>query len=75
MFAEMRAALSISKATDILDHIYSLPPDEQTAAMDSIRAIEAQAMLQQEAQPGLSELVEYLEERGVKLGLCTRNFE
>ena len=75
MFSEMRAALSITKATDILDHVYSLPPDKQTAAMKSIRDIEARAMLQQEAQPGLAELVEYLEARGVRMGLCTRNFE
>ena len=75
MFAEMRAALRITKATDILDHVYSLPPDEQVVAMNSIRAIEARAMLQQEAQPGLLELMEYLEGRRVRMGLCTRNFE
>ena len=32
-------------------------------------------MLSQEPQPGLTELIEYLERRGVKMGLCTRNFE
>lgn len=32
-------------------------------------------MIQQEAQPGLLPLIEYLESRGVRMGLCTRNFE
>lgn len=32
-------------------------------------------MHEQEAQPGLVELIEYLERRGVRMGLCTRNFE
>lgn len=32
-------------------------------------------MLEQEAQPGLHELISYLESRGVRMGLCTRNFE
>lgn len=74
-FFVTRAALSITKATDVLDHIYSLPHEEQSAALASIRAIEAKAMLQQEAQPGLLPLIEYLESRGLRMGLCTRNFE
>lgn len=32
-------------------------------------------MLEQEPQPGLGELVGYLEGRGVRMGVCTRNFE
>lgn len=32
-------------------------------------------MLTQEPQPGLLELMEYLRERGVRRGLCTRNYE
>lgn len=32
-------------------------------------------MLRQEPQPGLEELMEYLEKRGVRKGICTRNFE
>ena len=70
-----RAALSISPKTDILDHIHSLPEPQQSAAQASIRAIESEAMLLQEPQPGLNELMEYLENRGVRMALCTRNFE
>ncbi len=38
-------------------------------------AIESTAMLSQEPQPGLTELIDYLERRNVRMALCTRNFE
>ncbi|KAL9019008.1 MAG: hypothetical protein Q9185_003659, partial [Variospora sp. 1 TL-2023] len=69
-----RQVLGITKATDILDHIRSLPQPAQDEAQMAIRAIESAAMVQQEAQPGLHELISYLERRGVRMGLCTRNF-
>lgn len=43
--------------------------------MEKIRAIEREAMLAQQPQPGLVELMDYLERRGVRRALCTRNFE
>jgi len=70
-----RAALEISPKTDILDHILSLPEPAQSDAFTAIRAIESSAMLEQEPQPGLMELVEYLESKKMRMGLCTRNFE
>ena len=71
-----RAALNIPKTTDILDHIYSLPSTaEQEDAMAAIRAIEGAAMLEQKPQVGLVQLMRYLEGRGVRKGICTRNFE
>lgn len=75
MFRQMREALHIPKSTDILDHIHSLPQPAQDDAQTAIRAIESAAMVEQEAQPGLDELIGYLERRGVRMGLCTRNFE
>ncbi|OTA90492.1 hypothetical protein M434DRAFT_397943 [Hypoxylon sp. CO27-5] len=76
MFTQMRAVLGIPKSTDILEHVYSLPtPSQQEAAMESIRAIERQSMREQVAQPGLADLMAYLEARGVRKGICTRNFE
>ncbi|KAL8654058.1 MAG: hypothetical protein Q9226_003583 [Calogaya cf. arnoldii] len=75
MFAQMREALQITKSTDILNHIHSLPQPAQDDAQTTIRAIESAAMIEQEAQPGLNELITYLESRGVRMGLCTRNFE
>ena len=76
MFGQMRAALGITKGTDILDHIYALPtPEKQHEAMESIRNIERAAMASQEAQPGLAPLMDYLDARGVPKAICTRNFE
>lgn len=76
MFAQMRSALKITKEIDILDHIYSLPtPEAQQEAMESIREIERTAMASQKAQPGLLELMSYLDSRGVQKGICTRNFD
>lgn len=76
MFGEMRAALGIPKTIDILEHIHALPtPEAQSAAMEAIRTIERAAMAKQVAQPGLVELMGYLDARGVRKGICTRNFD
>lgn len=76
MFAEMRAVLGIPKSVDILDHIYGLPtPEAREKAMESIRAIERTAMVNQVAQPGLVELMRYLDSRNLPKGICTRNFQ
>lgn len=76
MFGQMRAALQITKSVDILDHIYELPtPEAQGTALEAIRAIEREAMASQVAQPGLVELMDYLDSRGLRKGICTRNFE
>ncbi|PYH87520.1 putative HAD superfamily hydrolase [Aspergillus ellipticus CBS 707.79] len=75
MFTEMRKALSISPKVDILHHITHLPPASRPEAIEKIKAIERTAMLHQQPQPGLVALMDYLEERGVRRALCTRNFE
>ena len=76
MFGEMRSALGIPKSVDILEHIHGLPtPEAQSAAMESIRAIERAAMASQVAQPGLAELMSYLDARGLRKAICTRNFD
>ncbi|KAL2130466.1 hypothetical protein VTI74DRAFT_6352 [Chaetomium olivicolor] len=76
MFSEMRLALNIPKSIDILEHVYSLPtPNAQHHAMELIRDIERRAMLQQVAQPGLVALMTYLDSRGIRKGICTRNFD
>lgn len=43
--------------------------------MESVRNIERAAMVKQVAQPGLVELMAYLDSRGIRKGICTRNFE
>ncbi|TQB74091.1 hypothetical protein MPDQ_005148 [Monascus purpureus] len=76
MFSEMRAALGIDKKVDILHHIRQLPTVEQrNVATAKIRAIEREAMRHQQPQPGLVQLMDYLQSRGVRRALCTRNFE
>ncbi|KAI1362887.1 HAD-like protein [Xylaria arbuscula] len=76
MFVQMRQVLGIAKSIDILTHISQLPTaSEREAAMESIRAIEREAMSAQVAQPGLAILMSYLQERGIRKAICTRNFE
>lgn len=75
MFGEMREALGISKSVDILDHLHSLPMEQQEEAFDKVKVIERRAMKQQTPQPGLSELMTYLGSRGVRRAICTRNFD
>ncbi|KKY14410.1 putative had superfamily [Phaeomoniella chlamydospora] len=75
MFQEMRSSLGIPKSTDILGHIRSLPTRPQRAeAVRSIQSIERRAMARQRPQPFLLELMQYLDSRGIRKGLCTRNF-
>ena len=71
----MRAALDIPKQVDILDHIHALPDGDQAEAYAKIQAIERQAMEKQIPQAGLVSLMEYLDEKGIHKGICTRNFE
>lgn len=75
MFASMRAAVGIPKHVDILDHIHSLPDQQQRDAFAQIQAIEREAMAEQVPQAGLVGLMEFLDQRGVRKGICTRNFD
>lgn len=49
--------------------------DARTAAVEKVRAVERRAMMDQQPQPGLVQLMDYLQSRGVRRALCTRNFE
>ncbi|KAI1773342.1 HAD-like protein [Hypoxylon cercidicola] len=76
MFTQMRDVLGISKSVDILEHVYALPTAaQQEEAQEKIRAIERVSMAEQVAQPGLADLMSYLDARRVRKGICTRNFE
>lgn len=75
MFGEMREAVNIPKEYDILDYIHSLPDQEQSEAFAKVQEIERRAMQKQKPQPGLVGLMEYLDSRGIKKAICTRNFE
>ncbi|KAK9464629.1 HAD-like domain-containing protein [Lipomyces arxii] len=75
MFAEMRRVLGISKGTDILDHIYSLDVVEQETAHEKVRQVERKAMVEIKPQPGLDELMTFLEDNKLAKAICTRNFQ
>jgi phosphoglycolate phosphatase-like HAD superfamily hydrolase len=75
MFGQMRAALDIPKSKDIIAHINELPSSEQPDAWTKIKQIEQTAMREQEAQPGLIPLLEFLHRENVRVAICTRNFE
>ncbi|KAF7717617.1 Uncharacterized protein PECH_005350 [Penicillium ucsense] len=76
MFTEMRDALGIEESVDILNHIRDLPTaEERDAAIARVQDVERRAMLGQEPQPGLVKLMDYLQSRGLRRALCTRNFE
>ncbi|TKX23527.1 hydrolase-like protein 3 [Elsinoe australis] len=75
MFGEMRSALGIDKSVDILDHIHDLPEAEQPEAHEKIETIERRAMEKQVPQAGLVLLMEYLDQKNIKKGICTRNFD
>ncbi|RBQ75796.1 hypothetical protein FVER53590_02617 [Fusarium verticillioides] len=75
MFKEMRDVLGITKTTDILEHIDTLPKSEQGTALESIRNIEREAMKAQTPQPGLMTLMAYLDANAIPKAICTRNFD
>lgn len=54
----MREALGISKGVDILDHVHSLPSEEQAEAHRKLEDIERKAMVEMQAQPGLRTLMD-----------------
>lgn len=71
-----RATLGIDRSIDILHHIRGLPsPEQRAAAVTKVQAVERRAMLDQQPQPGLARLMEYLQSRSLRRALCTRNFE
>ena len=67
--------LGIPRSVDILDHIHSLPADQQEEAHSAIREIERQALKDQKPHVGLVELMDYLQSRGIRKAICTRSLE
>lgn len=73
---QFRDALGIDRSIDILHHIRDLKTaDERAAAVMKVQDVERRAMLDQQPQPGLARLMDYLQSRGLRRALCTRNFE
>lgn len=74
MFREMREALGITKAVDILDFVHSLPEDKQEEAQEKLRIIERRAMHDMIPQPGLTTMMDFVVEQKLKATILTRNF-
>lgn len=49
--------------------------EERNAAVSKVQAIEREHMKRQQPQPGLVQLMDYLQSCGIRRALCTRNFE
>ncbi|KAI8054637.1 hypothetical protein BDF22DRAFT_680172, partial [Syncephalis plumigaleata] len=69
----MRRELGVPTGTDVLAHAASLPTEERIAAELLIKRIEDEAMLSIELQPGLDELITYLESIPLPKAILTRN--
>ncbi|KAI9592747.1 HAD-like domain-containing protein [Syncephalis fuscata] len=69
----MRRELGVEKGVDILTHTASLQGNERIAAEQLIKRIEDEAMLGIEIQPGLDELITYLESAQLPKAILTRN--
>eukprot|EP00887_Chlorella_sp_A99_P002692 scaffold6.g2692.t1 len=77
-FAEMRRRVAAVAGLDrlqgdILDCIAAFPPKLQAAAHAEIAAIESQALADMQLMPGVLELSQFLDDRGVPRALVTRN--
>ncbi len=73
-FAEMRRRVGIPSG-DILLTIRSWPEERQRAAFRIIDEIEEVARARLVVQPGVHELMDLLDERGMPKGIITRNTE
>ena len=72
-FDVIRQELNIPDVSDILDHFNTLPLHEATRQMERLEAIEWELATRANAAPGVSDLLALLAQRGVSLGILTRN--
>lgn len=72
-FAAIRSELRIPPASDILEHLNSLPAAESKAGHERLRQIEHELSGLTEAASGAAELIGELRSRGAYLGILTRN--
>lgn len=72
-FQQIRRALHIPDEDDILTHLAGLPADESAAKHAWLLEHERELALASTPAPGAVELVLELAERGVRMGILTRN--
>lgn len=73
-FVRMRERVGILQG-DILAELRRWPADRRARGFAIIEEIEAEACERLELQPGTRDLVEFLDRRGLRRGLITRNTE
>eukprot|EP00218_Dolichomastix_sp_CCMP3274_P003838 CAMPEP_0170156348 /NCGR_PEP_ID=MMETSP0033_2-20121228/62914_1 /TAXON_ID=195969 /ORGANISM="Dolichomastix tenuilepis, Strain CCMP3274" /LENGTH=190 /DNA_ID=CAMNT_0010393699 /DNA_START=96 /DNA_END=668 /DNA_ORIENTATION=+ len=72
-FGLMKERLGAPPSADILAHVASLSPEERATATATIEEMEREAMLQMEAMHGAEDLLRWIDSRGIRRGLLTRN--
>ncbi len=72
-FAFIRQELAIPDGEDILGHLETLPPELASQRHNRLDAIERSLATNATAAPGALELLACLGQRGVQLGILTRN--
>lgn len=72
-FAAIRRALAIPDASDILEHLASLPAEESARKHAWLLEHERELARASKASAGAVELVRHLKARGCRLGILTRN--
>lgn len=74
-FQAIRRELGVPAEADILTYMAALPDSERLAMKAELDMIELRLAAQVEAAPGAIELIRHLHERGLRLGILTRNLQ
>jgi HAD superfamily hydrolase (TIGR01549 family) len=72
-FGFIRQELAIPEGEDILGHLETLPPDQAAQRHQRLDEIERSLAAHAEAAPGVVELLAYLAEQNIRMGILTRN--
>jgi len=72
-FAFIRRELAIPDGEDILSHLETLLPSQSQQRHERLYDIEYELASHAVAAPGVSELLDYLVQRDIRLGILTRN--
>jgi HAD superfamily hydrolase (TIGR01549 family) len=72
-FAAIRRELGVPDHAPILEHLAGLPPARAAPLLRRLDAIERAACVQARARPGIPQLLAWLQGRGHRLGIVSRN--
>ncbi len=74
-FPAIRRELGVPAESDILTYMAALPDEERLAMKAELDRIELRLAAEVQAAPGAVELIRNLHERGLRLGILTRNLQ